>query len=268
VAASTPTEINHLSYQGKAIGLLAHDDLRVWSLVSFDRGWVSDVKQVNSQSAEAAQFWRQFRRFCLGEIHIDPAKLPRDPPPRAAAPTDERFKVVNAKGELDDTLGHLERYRVLWVRLRKAELEFNQRQQLVDWAAKNQRVLWLETDLAEEVGFRLVPAPEGVLSAGMQITKFMEGMPDGKPVRFALGPGKLVINQTLTDLKRLDITPLVADMANEARVWAACAVRPTWAGGAVIYRPHQFHETIGQQVEKYLLDWSLKRATTPVARAN
>lgn len=42
-----------------------------WSVVQYGKGYVSDVKEVDTSTHDGARFWRNFRRFCLGDIPID-----------------------------------------------------------------------------------------------------------------------------------------------------------------------------------------------------
>jgi hypothetical protein len=42
-----------------------------WSLVRYGKGWISDPKPVDARQHDGAQFWRNFRRFCLGKTPLD-----------------------------------------------------------------------------------------------------------------------------------------------------------------------------------------------------
>ncbi len=83
----------HLSGDGQVVHLLTSEGTNHWSLARYGRGWISDVKPVDTSSYDGARFWRNFRRFCLGDMPawIDVSKPePKSDSPRAATKTQDR----------------------------------------------------------------------------------------------------------------------------------------------------------------------------------
>jgi hypothetical protein len=54
--------------RANVIPLLSGGGKAVWSLVPYEKGWISDVKSVNLNEHDTPRFWVNFRLFCLGKI--------------------------------------------------------------------------------------------------------------------------------------------------------------------------------------------------------
>jgi len=265
----------------KVYPLLKSGDHTYWSLIAYEKGWISDVKPVETTLYDGAKFWLNFRLFCIGKVVVPTGRAGDGPPPLAR----DEVTVIATVPELEKALAEPEKLRVLWIRLNRATVGAEQVEQLRKWVGEG-GVLWLETDLAGAFGFKLKANPsgqvEGVVFASDARHPVLEGLSPNTPVKVAVAPGALFLQMTLDDLSREGIIPLLGEVVaqpktarppktpKQVRVNVLCGVRSE-GQGFVVFRPRTIDQTekSGKQFEENLRRWSLQvaRPAAPPAGA-
>ena len=157
----------------------------------------------------------------------------------------------------------------MWVQLQRQEVEEEPLKKLKGWVNQG-GVLWLDTELARQFGFRLLNAPGSGLYGQARVAPsghpILEGLKAGEPLRFTLSPSRLVISVARKDIPQ-DMTLLLGWDANSAgtRVFSPCAIF-TLGRGVVVYRAREIHpeSQAGERFEQNLRSWSFKTARIPV----
>ena len=242
------------------LALLNAEDYTIWSLVPYGNGWISDVKTVDEGKYDGARFWLNFRQFCMGRpirgADVRPDHIP--PPEREELPP-ERLTVIDTIDDLSEALADIEEQQVIWVRLRKDEVDDAGLVGLKDWV-RSGGVLWLQSDLGRRFGFRVGTAkrqePAEVSQASHDILK---GFNSGTRVGYVLSDGFVVIGST-GSLREQRVTPLLSWQRGDVQHSVVCAARSE-GNGVVIFRPAKFDTSgAGRRFEENLRSFSFERA--------
>ncbi len=241
----------------KVVPLLSAGSAPVWSLVSYGKGWISDVKPVDRTRLDGAQFWLNFCQFCLrkpdaSDIDFDAV------PPRPTVVT------VTTPAELEELVAELDEHWVVWVQLTREEVDSEGIEKLRTWV-ENGHVLWLDTDLAREFKFPLgtAPAELGRMQVAQVSHPVLKGLSPGTEVECILSSSRLQVVGMMQDLNR-DMTSLLGRTASKTRAQVVCAERRT-GRGVVVFRPRAFapNDASGTILENNLREWSLQMASAP-----
>jgi hypothetical protein len=243
----------NLNYTNVIPLLTASDGARqfcYWSLIPYGKGYVSDVKTVDRKKDDGAQFWLNFRQFCLKPF------LP--PPPPNDGPKLSPLTTINSVEELEKVLsGDTTGCKVLWVRLDKKTIGDENIKKLKDWTQKG-NTLWLETDAAEAFGFgNVIRIPPERSRDRAEVTKILHPIVEslqGKLVSFEVSASGGVLSVLSGPPKDVfgnmrNVTPLLVQFHNirqprrpPVNVYVFCALRP-YGKGTVVFRPANIDTT-------------------------
>ncbi len=241
----------------------------LWSLIPYGKGWISDVQKFDETKFDGAQFWLNFRMFCLG-WDIPGAKMSNSDfrkqytetagVPLTGAGTDNRLvppgqgglvaspaalakqpTVVTTSDELDKALAEGASQRALWVQLAEADVGKESLAKLKQWVEQG-GVLWIDTDLGTPFEFPMFEMSANKVPDQAMVAKVthavLEGIEPGQNVGFTLAPQRYVVTGTWTALNR-EMTPILGWPApTPNRLFTCCALRPL-GKGTVIFRPRE-----------------------------
>ncbi|MEI8372864.1 MAG: hypothetical protein WCJ35_08525 [Planctomycetota bacterium] len=203
---------------------------------------------------------------------------PQPPKPQVIPPPEKSELVVRSLPELDAALSEKCHPQVLWVQLPRDKVLKDTLTKLQAWT-NDGGVVWLDTDLAREFGFRLRAYPSGeingkagVLSRHPVVEKMnLFGDRDPAFIEFELSTDGLMLAGTLSEIRQ-QVTPLFGLVDRQTRnprdtkFWVCCAVR-SYGKGYAVYRPRKINtdeiHAVGRQVEANLREWSFKVASHP-----
>jgi len=202
--------------------------------------------------------------FCLGDIRVSPDSTtdkPWKPTVVDAKPLDAPT-VIATPAELDEALADLAKQRVMWIQLTKDQVGEARRKQLEGWVVAG-GVLWIDTELGRDFGFRLLKTSEAQVRGQAMVGKtehpILDGLTPETVVNFVLSPSAVTISGESRDLSR-GMTPLVGWPAEKGRARVVLAVR-NQGRGYVIFRPREFAaDETGKRLEQNLRAWTFKVA--------
>ena len=217
-----------------------------WSIVRYGRGWISDVKGVDTTTYDGARFWLNFRLFCLGRdipgAPPSPIKTPSRPPWVAHGPgraeVEPAIRPITNVTNLSQALSDNARGQVLWLRgLRLDALDAGAQDRLKNWV-RNGNVLWVETDIMRLFDFPNVQTVTSSLRWGPAHVQtgcshpVVKGI-EGQKVRYILAEPRIVM--TMRGPAQ-ETTPLLSRVGKGGLAMVFCAVR-TFGRGVAVYRP-------------------------------
>ncbi|MFO7902359.1 MAG: GYF domain-containing protein [Pirellulaceae bacterium] len=248
-----------------AIPLLSKEKNAYWSLVPVDKGWVSNVKAVALDQFDGGLFWLNFRRFCLGELPVDPGSVQVSPGFRNSLPT----TITSAK-ELKHTLSELGKQQVMWIQLEAGAVEKEEVTEIRHWVEQG-GVLWLDTDLGRQFGFRLKEAENGQVNGHAQVVQrhpVVQGVPPMVRVEFTLSPSAMLLTYSKTDIPA-DTRILLGrtQRSSPSRVESPLGIQRE-GEGYIVFRPRKFSRVVGvgpssfsgEKMEEDLRAWSVNVA--------
>jgi len=269
----------------QVIPLLSSEGVTSWSLIPYGRGWVSDVKSVDSNQYDGARFWLNFRLFCLGRpIPGAPAVQPKA---LASRLEPSEFIEIESNGEhqatasaglpvsvsgapvrvvtaetLKQMLTQGRAPAILWTGLSRSDLDAETRNRLRHWVEQG-GVLWVETDLAWLFGFRGLRRDTSVPRVGQGevpgLSHSLLAGCNGARVAYEISAHGVGLGATQRDLLDKHILPVL--LTNPLRVGELrlmCAGCP-FGEGYVFLRPKTLQMSPGQgghSLEARLLEFS------------
>jgi len=148
--------------------------------------------------------------------------------------------------------------KVMWVAVSKRDVDDRMLESLRDWIEKG-RVLWLETDLARDLGFGLptfkTQELEGLASryVGPHPLQFERAQRNLE--RFFLAKNGLVLRMSpdvIKKMEEIEIWPILVFGDRRPGICIVCAVH-RWKNGHVIFRPKELPQAIEQKLLTYSL---------------
>lgn len=270
-ANTVAINLNHMNVITLLITSYGEEKYTYWSLIPYGNGWVSDVKTVDQTKFDGAQFWLNFRLFCLGwdipgaeGLEVIPG-TPNVPEP--ITPLETRTQTPNVSGpqpvritntaDLTKSLAAVSGQKIIWVALSRNDIDIETRKILRSWINKG-GILWVETDLAELYGFgRLRRVEPDSLSGRAEVARVQD------PIVFDLSRGILnyeldpdgsIIKGTWSIISRSSMRPLLVQLPMQNDIMTVISAARDCGDGLVILRPAKIDSSspVGRSFESIL----------------
>ena len=239
-----------------------------WSLVPYGKGWISDVKTVDTTKGDGAQFWVQFRLWCLGvpipgapiyvppNVPAVPETVKTESPGQTPSPTPPGPGRITDANELQKALAGGAAQKVLWLALSWGDVDPDTRNNLYKWIIDG-GVLWVETDISLHWGFTGLhkdssPSRSGqgqVAQGNRLVEEYSSGGLFGTPtVSYTLDPDGLTLTGLTRDFLSRRVLPLLLETplrVGEMRL--VCGICPL-GKGCVALRPMSLNGPAGTDV--------------------